>query len=270
MAVDGRAGREGEGRLRLATRRNVRRAVVGVVVIAVLVWSALGCEVDLPMLAHGIQTAAGFLRQSFPPDWHELPTAIANLIVTVQMAFVATVCAFVAALPVSFVAARTEAVPRPISVAVKQCLNVMRAIPPIIYALLFVYMVGLGPFPGALGIAVGSFVMLAKLFAETLESVHPAPVEAVKAVGGNTAQVFAYGMLPQALPQFLSHTMYAWELNISAATIMGVVGAGGIGQQLMAEIHYYAWPQVSTYVLVLVLMVLLADALSYQVRKRVT
>ncbi len=131
-------------------------------------------------------------------------------------------------------------------------------------------MVGLGPFTGALGIAVGSFVFLAKLFAEALESVHPLPIEAVKAVGGNSMQVFAYAMLPQALPQFLSHTLYAWELNIGSATIVGIVGAGGIGQQMIEHIRYFQWPKACTYVLVLVAMVLVADTVSYQVRKRYT
>jgi phosphonate transport system permease protein len=112
--------------------------------------------------------------------------------------------------------------------------------------------------------------MLSKLYAEALESVHPAPVEAVRAVGGSPIQVFSYGMLPQALPQFLSHTLYAWELAISAATILGVVGAGGIGALLVQEILYFKWKSVFTLVLVLVPIVMLADTLSYQVRKRVT
>jgi phosphonate transport system permease protein len=254
----------------LVAKRNVMRAVTLLGLVLLLLWALGGSEFEARRLAEGVRRAGPFLRETIPPDWSVMGRALDLLRVTVQMAIVGTICGFVVALPVSFIAARTDAVPRPLSVAVKQFLNVLRAIPPFVYAVLFVSMVGLGPFPGALGIGVGSFVMLAKLFAETLESVHPAPVEAVKAVGGNTAQVFAFGMLPQALPQFLSHTMYAWELNISAATIMGVVGAGGIGQELVSQIHYYAWRQVSTYVLVLVAMVLLADMISYQVRKRVT
>lgn len=247
----------------------VRRVLIAVVAVAILVWSMSGSEFDTTRMATGLSRGGEFLREVIPPDWSILPKALQLLIVTVQMAIVGTVFGFALALPVSFFAARTDVIPRPISVTIKTGLNILRAIPSFIYAVLFVYMVGLGPFPGALGIGVGSFVMLAKLFAEALESVHPAPIEAVKAAGGNSLQVFAYAMLPQALPQFLSHTLYAWEINISAATIMGVVGAGGIGQELVSEIHYYAWRRVSTYVLVLVAMVLLADALSYQIRKRV-
>jgi len=246
------------------------RLLFWLVLGAVLVWAARGSEFDVARLGAGVVRARAFLSEVFPPDWTVLPRALELLLVTLQMAIVGTAIGFVGALPVSFLAARTATLPRWLTTAIKTFLNVLRAIPSFIYAVLFVYMVGLGPFPGVLGIGVGTFVMLGKLFAETLESVHPAPIEAVKAVGGSSAQVFVYGMLPQALPQFLSHTLYAWELNISAATIMGVVGAGGIGQELVSQIHYFAWRKVSTYVLVLVVMVLAADATSYQIRRRVT
>lgn len=236
--------------------------------VTVLVWAFRGSEFQAGKLAEGVTRARDYVSQMFPPDTSELPRAWKALIVTLQMAIVGTFLGSVAALPVSFLAARTSALPRWFSTAMKTTLNVLRAIPPLIYAVLFVYMVGLGPFPGALGIAVGSFVMLSKLFAETLEGVHPAPIEAVKAVGGSPAQVFAYGMLPQAIPNFLSHTLYAWELNIGAATILGIVGAGGIGFELVAQINYFQWHKVATYVLMLVALVLVADAVSYQIRKR--
>lgn len=238
--------------------------------ILVLWWALKGTEFEGSRLVQGVPRGAQFIREMFPPDLKVLPKALTDLVVTVQMAILGTLISFVLAVPVSFVAARTVVLPRWISSSIKYFLNALRAVPSFVYAILFVYMVGLGPFTGALGISVGSFVFLAKLFAEALESVHPAPIEAVKAVGGNSLQVFAYGMLPQALPQFLSHTLYAWELNIGSATIVGIVGAGGIGQQMIEHIRYFQWPQTCTYVLVLVAMVLVADAVSYQIRKRYT
>ncbi len=257
-------------------KRNLRRLIGAGILAAILWWALKGTEFDARRLVEGVPRGAGFVRQMFPPDWSLLwkktdeGGALAQLLVTVQMAVLGTFIGFILAVPVSFVAARTSVLSRPISVAVKYGLNVLRAVPSFVYAVLFVYMVGLGPFTGALGIGVGSFVFMAKLFAEALESVHPGPIEAVKAVGANRVQVFAYAMLPQALPQFLSHTLYAWEINIGSATILGFVGAGGLGQSLITDIHYFKWPQVSTYVLVLVAMVLIADAVSYQVRKRYT
>ncbi len=250
--------------------RLLSRLVGLAVLIAVVWWSLKGTEFDARQLAAGVPRAGEFLREMFPPDWSELPHALRDLQVTVQMAILGTLLGLVLALPISFVAARTMVLPHRLSATVKYGLNILRAIPSFVYAILFVYMVGLGPFTGTLGIAVGSFVFMAKLFAEALESVHPAPIEAVRAVGGNRLQVFAYGMLPQALPQFLSHTLYAWELNIGAATIVGLVGAGGIGFELITRIRYFQWPQAAVYIMVLAAMVLIADAVSYQVRRRIT
>lgn len=250
--------------------RNLARLVIAIAFIAVLAWALRGTEFDASRLVSGLGRAREYVSQMYPPDWWELPRALKALIVTVQMAIVGTFLGVAAALPVSFLAARTDVLPRSFSSAVKTCLNVLRAIPAFIYAILFVYVVGLGPFPGALGIGVGAFVMLAKLFAEALESVHPSPIEGVKAAGGRPLQVFAYAMLPQALPQFLSHTLYAWEISISAATIVGLVGAGGIGFELTSNIQYMAWQKVAVYILVLVAMILVADTVSYQIRKRVT
>lgn len=259
---------DGGACMSLGARRNLVRLVTALVTASILVWALIGTEFEPSRLSGAMSRVWTYVHEMFPPDWRVLGKALAALRVTVQMAIVGTFLGFVAALPISFVAARTSAIPHAISIAVKTGLNVLRAIPPLVYAILFVYIVGLGPFTGALGISVGCFVMLAKLFAEALESVHPAPVEAVKAVGGNPAQVFAYGMLPQALPQFLSHTLYAWELNISAATIVGIVGAGGIGFEMTSLMRLFRWSEAIVYVFVLVVMVLLADAMSYQIRKR--
>jgi len=257
---------------REATSKRMRRhagRVIGLILLALLLWwSFRGTEFEPARLAGSFTRARDILSQMWPPDRSVLPKALSSLAVTMQMAVLGTFFGFIGALPVSFLAARTPALPTVFSTAVKMALNVLRAIPSLVYAILFVYIVGLGPFTGALGIGVGSFVFMAKLFAEALESVHPAPIEAVKAVGGRPLQVFAYAMLPQAWPQFLSHTLYAWELNIGSATIVGIVGAGGIGYEMVTLIHYYQWPQACVYILVLVAMVLIADQVSFQIRKR--
>lgn len=251
-----------------ASVRRLRTILLAALLIALLRWAAVGCEIDLARLQQGIGRAADYVGRMFPPDPSVLSRALESLVVTIQMAITGTFLGFALALPVSFFAARTSPLPRPVPIAVKAGLNILRAMPIYIYAVLFVYMVGLGPFPGALGIGVGTFVMLAKLFAEALENVSPAPVEAVRAVGGSPLQVFRYGMLPQAWPQFLSQTLYAWELSIGAATILGVVGAGGIGFGLVTHIRYFEWHKVLTYLLLLVAMVLAADAISYRLRRK--
>src|SRR2546421_1154752 len=165
-------------------KRILTRTAVLAAIMALVWWALRGTEFDPQLLAGAPARARRFLSEMFPLDWKVLPKALDKLVVTVQMAILGTLLGLAGALPVSFIAARTTVLPHGVSAAVKYGLNVLRAIPSFIYAILFVYMVGLGPFTGALGIGVGSFVFMAKLFAESLESVHPAPVEAVKAVGG--------------------------------------------------------------------------------------
>ena len=253
-----------------AGRRNLLR-ILGVAAVGmVLWWSLRGTEFEPGLFRGAGENALRFLRGLFPPDWSELKPALDALVVTVQMAILGTFFGFVVALPVSFFAARTMVLPRWFSSGIKQALNVLRAIPAQIYAILFVWIVGLGPFTGALGIGVGSFAFMGKLFAESLESVHHAPIEGVRAVGATPVQVFAYAMLPQAMPQFISHTLYAFEHNLVSATVVGIVGAGGIGFRLLQLINYNQWEKVAVYVLLLVTLVLIVDALSYQVRRRVT
>jgi phosphonate transport system permease protein len=253
--------------MKKVTPRTIKHVLFLLLAGAIAVWSWRGVEFDGSRLMQGMGRAGDTARSMWPPDWGVLPRALQALAVTLQMSIVGTLLGLVFAVPAAFAAARTSPLPRWVSSVMKTALNILRAVPSFIYATVFVSMVGLGPFPGALGIAIGSFVMLGKMFAETLEATHPQPIEAVRAVGGSSLAVLTWGMLPQALPLFVSHLLYAWEVNIGAATILGFVGAGGLGFELIAEINYYNWQRVSVYVLVLIAMVLLADTFSWRVRR---
>lgn len=250
-------------------RNTMAKFIAAFLTIGLLVWAWQGMEFEPSKLSRAVSGLQRILSDMFPPDWSQLPNAFRKLLETVRIAIVGTALGLIFALPLSFLAARGTVIPMFFSTIIKTILNMIRAVPIIIFAVVFAGMVGLGPFPGALAVGVGSFVMLTKLFAETLEGAHPAPIEAVKAVGGSPLQVFAYGMLPQALPQFLSQIIYAWEINIAAATVTGILGAGGIGYELRTLIGYAQWHQAVVYIIVLIAMVLLADNISYQVRKRV-
>jgi phosphonate transport system permease protein len=128
--------------------------------------------------------------------------------------------------------------------------------------------VGLGPFAGALALGFHTGGILGKLFSEVIEDVNPQPIEALRASGASTASVLAYGIFPLALPQLLSYTLYRWEVNIRAAAILGVVGAGGIGRDIHVAISLFQYRQLSTLVLVTLAMVTLVDHLSAWVRAR--
>ncbi|HEX5323292.1 MAG TPA: ABC transporter permease subunit, partial [Capsulimonadaceae bacterium] len=199
-------------------------------------------------------------RSSFIGLW-------ASLVQTIQMAIVGTVIGTLPAFLLSFLAARTTSLWRPLSSLVKTLLNIGRAVPILIYGLIVVSAIGLGPSAGTIAIAVGSFVMLAKLYAESLESVALGPVEAVKAAGGNATQVFVFGMLPQVFPNYLSSTLYSLELNLQASFILALVGAGGIGFELQNDIQLDKLVPAGVIIAMLVVLVNLVDYLSYRIRQ---
>ena len=149
-------------------------------------------------------------------------------------------------------------------------LNVFRSVPDILWALVFVVALGLGPFPGTLALAVHSAGVLGKLYSETLEAVPSRPVEALTATGASDLQAFLFGRLPQAMSSFTSLTLYQWECNIRSATILGFVGAGGIGQQILISMNLFDYPKVATLVGATIVVVLLVDRLSAAIRRRLT
>jgi phosphonate transport system permease protein len=270
----------------MVTKRKIKLPITGLISLIVagglVGWSFHGIAFDLHGMMSGIPRAGSYIRQMFPsshadlmsirqyfvgdPSQDEPSLIMQPLLDTIQMAIVGTVLGAIPAFPLSFIAARTNSFFRPISVAFKTVLNVGRAIPILVYAMVIITGLGLGKQTGAAAIGIGSFVMLCKLYAEALESVSPGPVEAVKAAGGNGIQVFVFGMLPQVFPNYLSSTLYALELNLQASFILGLVGAGGIGFELQQAVRTYDMLQVGVLVMILIVLVNLVDYLSYRVR----
>lgn len=251
----------------------LRRGVVLAILTAVILWGFSGVPFDFTHFRHGVATAASYVWQMIPHNAAQAHYARASfvgewqaLLQTIQMAIVGTVMGTLPAFLVSFLAARTTSLFRPLSSLVKTLLNIGRAVPILIYGLIVVAAIGLGPSAGTLAIAVGSFVMLSKLYAEAMESVALGPVEAVKAAGGNPIQVFVFGMLPQVFPNFLSATLYALELNLQASFILALVGAGGIGFDLNQDIQLEKLIPAGVIIAVLIVLVNCVDYLSYRVR----
>ncbi len=249
------------------------RLVLIAAFIALIVWSFIGLQFDLTHFGTGVKSGAAYLGQMIPhhrADWHYDLQAWHDLvepsIQTIQIAIVGTVLGAIMAFPVSFVAARTGYIPRPLSGLIKTFLNVARAVPTIIYALVVVSAIGLGPSAGAIAIAFATFVSLAKLYAEALESVSVGPIEAVRASGGNAAQVFVFGMLPQVFPLYLSTLLYSLEYNIKDSFIIGIVGAGGLGFELQNDIRLFKLLDVGLIIALLIVLVNVVDYLSYRVR----
>jgi len=265
-----------------AASQRARRSPFGTVarIIALLLlawavwWAFKGIQFDVSNFRHGVKAAADFIKEMFPrgtagrkENWATLKEEWQPLVQTLQMDIVGTILALLIAFPLSFIAARTTSFFRPLSWGIKSVLNVGRAIPVLIYALIVVSAIGLGAPAGTVALAFGTFVMLTKLYAEALESIAPGPVEAVKASGGNAVQVFAFGMLPQVFPNFLSATLYAFEINIGASAILGIVGAGGIGFDLQNDIRLFNLTDAGVILFMLIVLVNAVDYLSFKIRQ---
>lgn len=193
---------------------------------------------------------------------------VSALFETIQMAIVGTLGAVIMALPLSLLAARNTSPHPAFYNATRLVLNFLRAIPELVYALLFVAAVGLGPFTGVLALAFGSVGSLARIFAEAIEQIDASQVNAVKATGANGIQTFIYAVIPQAVPLMISYTIIYFESNVRHATILGLVGAGGLGFLLFKYTGTSAYDRVLGTAIVLVVAVTIIDRFSSWLRQR--
>ncbi|WP_078593118.1 phosphonate ABC transporter, permease protein PhnE [Evansella clarkii] len=204
----------------------------------------------------------------WPPNWSYLPRVAMALLETWNMALFSTTLAALVALPVSFIASSNINRNPLFYQGVRNFLNLLRTIPEIILAVLFVALVGIGAVSGILALFVFSIGILAKLISETIEAIDPGPVEAVRASGGNVFQVITFGIMPQILPQFASYTLYVLEINVKASVVLGFVGAGGIGIILRQQLNTFNYANVATIILVTFVAISIIDLISNRVRER--
>ncbi len=257
-------------------------------VIALLVWSARGTQVDLGTLGsrEAVAQMWAYAVKLFPPDVSApvLRAATLGAVETFAISLTGTALAVLIALPLAFLATRTllfdgvlyaredlgwRRYPRiALYAAAKSVLNLLRTIPEIVWALIFVFAVGLGPFPGVLALGFHTGGVLGKLFGEVLEDVPTQPLETLQAGGAGRPAILLYGVLPQALPQFLAYALYRWEVNIRAAAVLGFVGAGGLGQRIHIALSLFLDNQLLTLILAIYVMVTLVDALSGWLRRK--
>lgn len=249
-------------------KSGLKRAAIGVVVLAVYGWFLLASEVSLPRFVRGLPWMGDFIRRMVPPDFSVLGSAVTGALQTLQIAAVGTTMAALLALPLGFLSAR-NVVPGPIFYPARSLLNLFRSIDTMVYALFFVAAVGLGPFPGILAVVTYTTMTLAKLYSEAIEGIEPGPVEAIAATGASRLQILRFGILPQVLPLFASYVLYRLETNIRAATILGFVGAGGIGFYIQTYLRMINYPAASAVLLVLVAMVMGVDFASSRLRARI-
>jgi phosphonate transport system permease protein len=203
----------------------------------------------------------------FPPNWGYVSNVWPKLFETIQMAIIATTIATIICIPLSLLAARNIAANKFVYQFVRLFLNVLRTIPDIILAVIFVGLFGIGAFPGILALIIFSLGILAKLMSDTIEAIDMTPIEAMEASGANRIQTIWYAVVPQILPQFVSFSLYVFEINVRASVVLGLVGAGGIGLLLNQQINFFNYPSVTTITLIIFAVVATIDYISNKIRE---
>ena len=230
-------------------------------------------EVDLPTFLTKFGKAWDIVRGLMNPSGAILHQGLVLLVQTVFLAFMATAFAIPLAFALSFLAARNltraSAAARLTYTLVRTAMNFVRAVEPLVWALIFISWVGIGPFAGVLALWVHSVASLVKLYSEQIESIDPGPLEAITATGAGTLQVLRYAVVPQVIPPFLSFTIYRWDINVRMSTIIGFVGGGGIGYILKPRVDLGEWGEVGTLVLLIAVTVWLMDVVSAKIRERI-
>lgn len=235
----------------------------------VLHWSAGGAQMSWGELANGMPQIGDFLTRSVPPDWSILERLWAPALETLQIAIWGTLLSVILALPLSFIAASNLHSWHWLRRTTRQFLNVVRSINELILALVFVSAVGLGPFPGVLALALHGMGMLGKFFAESIEEIDDGPLQALRSAGATQLQIIAFGVIPQAITAWIAVVLYRFEVNLRSATVLGMVGAGGLGFELVSSLKLFRYQETATCIVVITAMVITADLVSNSLRRRV-
>jgi phosphonate transport system permease protein len=246
-----------------------RRAVLGLLGVGLFLWGLHALEVTPGRLIHGIGQLGRVFMLMMPPEVTEHVWDYARAIgETLAMAFLGTLAASLLAVPLAMMGARNIMPLGPVRLLVRRSSDVVRGIDSLVWAIFFVSVVGLGPFAGILAIAVNDTGVLTKLYAEAIENTDREQVRGVRATGAGRMQTIGFGVLPQVMPVLLGNSLYFLESNVRSATILGVVGAGGIGFFLMDRMMISAWREVALIVIMVLVTVAAIDALSRVLRGR--
>lgn len=254
----------------LEQRRQWRYAILQgaiIVPLIILCFYYVGL-LDRQRMFEGIPSIFSLFLDGMPPRFEDARSWLKPLLDTVAMSIAGTAIAVALALPLALLAARNTT-PHPTAYHVARgILNGLRSVPELIMGIVFVAAVGFGALPGVLALGLHSVGMVGKFFAEAIEHAAKEPIEAVKAAGASPVQVIFHGVMPQVLPQMADVSVYRWEYNFRASTVMGMVGAGGIGFELMSSLRLMQYQDVSALLIVILLTVTLVDSFGSALRKR--
>jgi phosphonate transport system permease protein len=236
--------------------------------IAIAIQTLIVVEARPQDLITGVHGMADLIRRAMPPDFSKLPAAVWPTLQTVDIALFGTFVGIIIAVPLALLAAANMTPSRYAYYAARAIIGFTRAVPDLVWALLFVTAVGLGPFPGGLALGVHSVGMLGRLFAETIEQMDMAPIHALQLTGARRIQVFSHGIIPSILPALLGISLYRLDENIRSSLVLGFVGAGGIGFELLTAMNLFQYQEVSLLLIIIFVIVLGAERLSATLRER--
>jgi phosphonate transport system permease protein len=257
-----------DGTLMQESRKTLDSLLI-VAIPAIAIVCIFFTQVDLSMIPRGIANIVNLAGMFFPPNFTYLGDDVGLMLQTIAMGIAGTAFAIVLAVPLGMLAARNVTKNSVVHNVVRECLNFVRAMPEIMLALVFVAAVGLGPFAGVLALAIHTTGILGEFYAESIENIDPKPVEAVEATGARFTQQIRHAIIPQVAPIFNSHNLYILDRNIRASTIMGIVGAGGIGFELLESMRLYKYTHTAAIILIMLFTIFAVDMVSSYVRKKV-
>lgn len=251
----------------------IKNWIIAIVVLGIIAWGFVGMPA-LELKSKSIEILKSIFNGLFHPDWDYvyIPAGedlLRGLLETFAIAVIGTFIAAVICIPIAFLGARNFIKVRPVTGMTKFILSVIRVFPEIVMALIFIKAVGPGSFSGVLALGIHSVGMLGKLFVEDIERLDFTSVEALKASGANKTKTLIFAVIPQILPSFLSLVLYRFELNLRSASILGLIGAGGICTPLIFALQTRSWDRVGIILIGLVIMVAIVDLISGAIRKRI-
>jgi phosphonate transport system permease protein len=247
------------------SRRSLTSAFAWAACAGLLLWSWQGAEMrpgDLIRHAGNMQI---FARDFFPPDFHDWRIYLDEMLITLHIAVWGTVLGVVCAIPCGLLSS-SNLVPRWVYQPVRRVMDACRAINEMVFAMLFIVAVGLGPFAGVLALWIHTTGTLAKLYSEAVEAIDPRPVEGVRGTGAGALEEIVYAVIPQVLPLWISFSLYRFESNVRSASVVGMVGAGGIGVVLYEVIRSFQYAQTCAVLIILIVFVSMIDLLSARIR----
>lgn len=248
-----------------AKRVTTGKVIFLVATIVILIVSYRQSELNFLLLFQRGGNMVEYIKSYFPPDFSYWKTYLEDTLITVSMGIWGTLLAAIAAIPLSVLASENVC-PIWIVQPTRRLLDAMRAINEIVFALVFVVAVGLGPFAGVMALFIHTAGALGKLFSEAVEAIEPGQVEGVRATGASKIQEIIFGIIPQVIPLWTSFTLYRFESNVRAASVLGIVGAGGIGVSLYQSFQSFDYGKVCAILIILILATSIIDTISAKLR----